>query len=322
MDSVITLALLVLGCVSLLFWSLSMFLVNAAAGEKKKLQQRLSSENPLLGGESGYKKKAIRKNLELKGWSGKLIKLPGMAGVQHSLEQAWPKLPLAKFLAVSVILAVVGFIVAWAIIGSFLLATIACAVLAWLPFMILAMRRNKRQSRLADQLPDALDFLGRILRAGHSLSTGLQMVGDELPEPLAREFRTAYDAHSLGLSLDEALKDTAARIDSSDFGFFVTAILIQRQTGGDLSEVLDNISLMVRNRIRLQQNVKAKTAEGRLTGYILTCFPVLMFCISYGLNPTYATVLLHGTGLYLLGASAGLCMIGLYAIRKITTVRV
>jgi tight adherence protein B len=150
----------------------------------------------------------------------------------------------------------------------------------------------------------------------------LQMIGQELPDPLATEFRRAYDAHSLGLPLDEALKDTAARIESTDFGFFVTAMLIQRQTGGDLSEVLEHISQMIRNRIRLQQHVRAKTAEGRLPGYILTAFPVLMFMISYTLNPAYAGMLLHGYGLYMLGVSAFLCIIGLIAIRKITTLKV
>jgi tight adherence protein B len=99
-------------------------------------------------------------------------------------------------------------------------------------------------------------------------------------------------------------------------------VLIQRQTGGDLSEVLNNISDMIRGRLRLQQHVKAKTAEGRFTGYILTAFPIIMFFLSYALNPGYASVLLHGTGLYLLMGAGALCAVGLFVIRKITTVRV
>src|SRR5205085_6835476 len=101
------------------------------------------------------------------------------------------------------------------------------------------------------------------------LSTGLQMMGEELPAPLAAEFRRCYDQHSLGTPLEDALKDMATHIESTDFAFFVTAVLIQRQTGGDLAEVLGNISKMIRGRLRLLQQVKAKTAEGRFTGYIM-----------------------------------------------------
>ncbi|HUB25422.1 MAG TPA: type II secretion system F family protein [Tepidisphaeraceae bacterium] len=321
MDQTILLIILVAGSVALAFISISMLVGDAVSGEKRKLQQRLASENRMLQPDAGFTKQ-IRRKIELTGWSGRLIKLPGMASIHRALEQAWPKLSLAKFVGIAAGLGVGGLIFAWGIFDSLLLAVVIGGGLGFLPWMILSMRRNRRQTALIELLPDALDFLGRILRAGHSLSTGLQMVGQELPEPLAGEFRRAYDAHSLGLPLDEALKDTAARIGSSDFGFFVTAILIQRQTGGDLSEVLDNISLMVRNRIRLQQHVKAKTAEGRLTGYILTGFPAVMFFLSYAMNPKYAGLLLSGTGLYLLGIAAGLCVIGLYAIRKITAVKV
>jgi tight adherence protein B len=149
------------------------------------------------------------------------------------------------------------------------------------------------------------------------------MMADELPQPLAGEFRRCYDQHSVGQPLEDSLKDAALRVDNSDFGFFVTAILIQRQTGGDLSEVLTNISGMIRQRIRLQQHVKAKTAEGRFTGYILVVFPVVLFFICYYVSPTYANVLLHTkTGIYLLGIAAGMLMLGTWLIRKITTIKV
>ena len=124
-------------------------------------------------------------------------------------------------------------------------------------------------------------------------------------------------------ALEESLKDTAVRVDNPDFGFFVTAMLIQRQTGGDLSEVLSNISDMIRQRIRLQQHVKAKTAEGRFTGYILVVFPVVLFFVSYYLNPKYASVLLHtSTGLWLLALAGAMLMLGTWCIRKITTIKV
>ena len=174
-----------------------------------------------------------------------------------------------------------------------------------------------------DQLPEGMDFLGRALKAGHSLSSGLQMMGAELPQPIAGEFQNAYDQHSLGISMEAALKGMTRRIDSTDFAFFVTAVLIQRQTGGDLSEVLKNISGMMRQRVRLAQQVKAKTAEGRFTGYLLTAFPAVIFVILYFINRDYASRLTDTTlGLKLLGTAFVMQVLGLLLIRRLTTVKI
>jgi tight adherence protein B len=216
-----------------------------------------------------------------------------------------------------------GFILMFVVSFSLLLAVVCGIVFSFIPLIMLNAACNRRQRAFLDQLPEALDFLSRILRAGHSLSTGLQMMADELPDPLSSEFRRCYDAHSVGQPLEESLKDTAIRVDNPDFGFFVTAILIQRQTGGDLSEVLNNISDMIRQRIRLQQHVKAKTAEGRFTGYILVVFPVILFFLSYYVNPKYASVLLHtSTGIWLLVIAGVMLIMGSYCIRRITTIKV
>jgi tight adherence protein B len=320
MDLTLIAVILAAMSVALLVWGLGLWAGDAMDGERKKLQQRLAGEARLMEMEPAFK--AIRRQVDLAGFSGVLVKLPGMLWLHEALEQTWPKATLAKFLATAAGLSVAAFIVAFAFLDSLLLAVMAGGFAAAAPFLLLSSRRSRRQERFSQQIPEALDFLGRILRAGHSLSTGLQMVSEELPEPLAGEFRRAYADHSLGRSLDDALKDTSSRVGSTDFGFFVTAVLIQRQTGGDLAEVLDNISEMIRGRLRLQQHVRAKTSEGRLTGYILTGFPVVMFILSYAMNPSYASVLLHGTGLYLLITAGFMCMLGLFFIRKITKVSV
>jgi tight adherence protein B len=237
--------------------------------------------------------------------------------------QAYPDKSLGKFLTSAGIYGVAFGGLTLLITASFAVGVLAGLAGAYFPFMLLSMKANKRQRQIALQLPEALDFLTRILRAGHSLSTGLQMMGEELAQPLAGEFRRAYEQHSLGVSMEDSLRETAARIESSDFAFFVTAVLIQRQTGGDLSEVLKNISAMIRGRVRLAQHVKAKTAEGRFTGYVLVAFPAVMFFLSYYMNPGYAGVLLHDPdGRMLLGVAVGLQMFGLFAIKKITTVKV
>jgi tight adherence protein B len=239
------------------------------------------------------------------------------------LAQAYPETTLVRFLAIAASGAIFTFTLMLLLTTSVFPALLAGAGAAYLPFFLLGARRSRRQKALASQLPEALDFLSRALKAGHSLSTGLQMMADELPKPLSEEFRQCYDQHSLGQSLDDSLKDMSSRIESTDFAFFVTAVLIQRQTGGDLSEVLRNISGMIRQRVRLQQQVKAKTAEGRFTGYIMVGFPVIMFFIASTLNPEYAQILLHTTaGLKMLGFAFLLQVLGLLSIRKITTVKV
>jgi tight adherence protein B len=215
------------------------------------------------------------------------------------------------------------FMVGMLATSNMLIALVSGVLGAYFPFLMLMQKRGRRQRAIAMQLPEALDFLSRVLQAGHSFSTGIQMMSEELPEPLRGEFRRCYEQHSLGQPLEDSLKDMATRIESTDFAFFITAVLIQRQTGGDLSEVLKNISSMIRQRIRLQAHVKAKTAEGRFTGYILVAFPAVMFVLVSFMNPAYAHNL-TGTsvGQKMLGVAFGLQMMGLWAIRKLTTVKV
>jgi tight adherence protein B len=289
--------------------------------ERKKLQERLSTDNQV--DYKSIQNRSIMMQTDVKGLSGLLTRWSPMQQLNRRVVQAFPETSLAKFLSIAAAMCVFAFLIFTGITGAFTVGAVAGLIGGYIPFLALAQRRNKRQRMLADQLPEALDFLSRILKAGHSFSTGLQMMSEELPQPLAGEFRRAYDEHSLGQPLEECLKHMSTRIESTDFAFFVTAVLIQRQTGGDLSEVLNNISGMIRQRIRLQQHVKAKTAEGRFTGYILSAFPGLMFVIAYTLNPSYAGVLINSNGgRWLLGAAGLLTLLGLFCIKKITTVRV
>ncbi len=293
-------------------------------GERKRLAERLGSDDRLApaGGGTG-RPSILLAQMENSGLPPNLQAMPFFQGLNRQLGQAFPDAVLARFLMLAGGLCFGFALAVWAITGSPVFGLIGGAVGGYGPFFLIGSRRAKRQKLLANQIPDALDFLSRVLRAGHSLTTGLQMMGEELPKPIGDEFRKAYDQHSLGQPLEDCLKAMSGRIESTDFAFFITAVLIQRQSGGDLSEVLRNISGMIRQRIRLQQHVKAKTAEGRFTGYILVAFPAVMFLVAYVMNPGYAGILLHtNMGLGLLGTSFGLCMAGLLAIRKITTVKV
>ena len=316
------LPILVAASVATFAWGIVSAVAGMTGGQRRKLQQRLTVDNRQDGtGRNGGL--SITVQLEVAGVPEFLARHPYIQRLNRRLVQAYPDRTLVRFLVRCAVYAL-------AVGGMTLLVTTSVSVglavglaAGYVPFLMLNARRLKRQRMIALQLPDSLDFLTRILRAGHSLSTGLQMMGEELPQPLAGEFRRAYDQHSLGLSLEESLREAAVRIESADFAFFVTAVLIQRQTGGDLSEVLRNISGMVRGRVRLGQHVKAKTAEGRFTGYVLVAFPAVMFLLSYYMNPNYAGILINDRGgRLLLGVAVGLQLMGLYAIKKITTVKV
>jgi tight adherence protein B len=290
--------------------------------EKRRLSQRLGGDGDRPRDEMGEQFRPILRMTAVTGVPPWLAEKPVVQALNRKLLQAVPGASLGKFLALAAAMAVVTAFFAFGFGGSVGVSLVGAVAAGYLPFFYLNLKRNKRQRQMCEQLPEALDFLSRVLRAGHSFSTGLQMMADELPQPLAGEFRRAYDQHSLGQSLDESLKDAALRVDNTDFAFFVTALLIQRQTGGDLSEVLGNISGMIRGRIRLAQQVRSKTAEGRFTGYILVAFPAVMFAVIYTQNPDYCQKLMHGDGLKLLGVAFGLQMSGLFCIKKITTIKV
>jgi tight adherence protein B len=311
---------LIAACVGLVaWWVMSLF----GGGEKRRLSARLSGEGTETAS-SAQQGGSVVLTSTSENIPEFLRERPWAQRLQARLSQAYPDASLRNFLSLALGCAAGGFLIAVLVSGGKLLIGLGVgAAIGYLPFFFMTLRRRKRQQIINMQLPEALDFLSRVMRAGHSLSTGLQMMADELPKPLSDEFRRAYDQHSLGQSLEDALKGAASRVDSTDFAFFVTSVLIQRQTGGDLSEVLNNISGMIRSRIHLQQHVKAKTAEGRFTGYIMVAFPAVMFAICYFLNPDYCGVLLHTSmGLKLLGVAFGLQMSGLWMIKKITTVRV
>jgi tight adherence protein B len=291
--------------------------------ERKRLQNRLAAESKFGASIDGAKSAVTGKAVEHDAVTALLLHWPLFQSINARLIYASPEASLSRFLLIAAGAGVLGTVMAFALTGTMIVAVAGGACGAGIPFVVINNKRARRQKLMADQLPGALDFLSRVLKAGHSLTTGLQMMGEELPKPLAGEFRKAYDGHTLGQSIERALKDMATRIDSTDFAFFVTAVLIQRQTGGDLSEVLKNISGMIRNRLRLQQHVKSKTAEGRLTGYVLVAFPFVMFMLLSLKDAKYAHALTGTyTGHKLLLIALSLQMGGLWAIKKITTIKV
>jgi tight adherence protein B len=194
---------------------------------------------------------------------------------------------------------------------------------AHVPLLLVRRARTRRLVRIEEQLPDAADFIARALRAGHSFSNVLQIVGNELPEPLSGEFRIAREEINYGVPLSEALHNMAARIPLTDLRYLVIAILIQRETGGNLAEILSNIGHIIRGRLRLAAQVRVLSAEGRMSAWILGLLPFAVGAMLLLVNPTYVMVLwTDPMGVKLLWTALVMIIIGVIWLKKVIRIRI
>jgi tight adherence protein B len=204
-----------------------------------------------------------------------------------------------------------------------LLACAAFAVGALIPYVLLRTRRARRLKAFNTALPDAIDLMARSLRAGHSMNSSIELIAEQSPEPLASEFIQVYQQQRLGLQFRDALLQMGTRIPSRDLQFLITAILVQKETGGDLTEILDRTAHVIRDRIRIEGEVRTHTAQGRLTGWILGLLPIILLVMINIASPGYSSVLFHDpTGQKLLYAGGILILLGGLIIRKIVDVKV
>lgn len=237
--------------------------------------------------------------------------------------QADVALPVPQFLMISGGLAVMGLVLPTAAGLNVVFAPLMAAFLAILPIMWLMLRRRKRLKAFAAQLPQALELIARALRAGHSLAAGFSLVAQEMSEPIGGEFSRTFEEQNLGKPLEEALEDLTKRVPNLDLKFFATAIILQRQTGGDLAEILDKIGYLIRERYKIWGQVQALTGEGRLSGIVLLALPPALFVVVYRMNPDYLMLLFTDElGKKMLVAGIVSQLFGALMIRKIVNIRV
>ena len=213
------------------------------------------------------------------------------ASISGLIEQSGTKASLSAVLLVALMMGVIGALV----IGVFTRAAwsipIGFGIGLSLPFAFLRFKRTRRMRTFEEQFPEALDLISRALKAGHAFATGMKMVADEMPEPVGPEFRKTFDEQNFGLPLKDALDNLTVRIPHIDVRFFATAVLIQRETGGNLSEILENLAHVVRERFKILRQVRVYTAHGRFTGYVLLALPaVLCIALSF-INPEHMNLL-------------------------------
>ena len=228
-----------------------------------------------------------------------------------------------KLILITAVLGLGPYIVVPYFYPNVILAILAGVVGAALPWLYLAFKRSSRLRAFEKIFPEAVDLLGRAVRAGHAFTTGLEMVATELPQPVAGEFNLVFDEQSFGLPLRDALTNFAERIPIVDVRFFVTALLIHKETGGNLAAILDDLAAVIRDRFRLLRDVRVRTAQGRLTAGILIALPPSMILIMRWLNPDYVNVLFTDPlGPYMLGGAALLQIIGSVILWKIVNIQV
>jgi tight adherence protein B len=232
--------------------------------------------------------------------------------------QAGMKTKPAKILLLSAVIAMGSYLITGFYYPRFPVPTLVGSIAGFVPFSVLALKRRRRLAQFEEHFPEALDLLGRAVRAGHAFTTGLEMIATESAEPVAGEFRAAFEEQNFGLPLRDALLNMTERVPLVDVRFFVTALLIQKETGGNLAEILDGLSRVIRDRFRIYREVKTRTAQGRLTAAILISLPLLVMLALELINPRYLRVLFDDpAGPKVLAIAATMQIIGSALLWKI-----
>jgi|SRR5579859_2779142 len=230
-----------------------------------------------------------------------------------------------KFLILSLIFSFIGGLIGlrFPIIGYGITSVVFGLALATLPYFYVRRTRTKRLAKLEEQFPEALEFLARSMRAGHAFTISLEMLGEELPEPLGQEFRTLFNEQNLGAALEVALTNLANRVPLLDMRFFASSVLLQKQTGGNLAEILTRLAEVIRERFRLKGQVKAASAHGRLTATILMLMPIFTMFALLVVSPGYLQGMAKDSdGRYLIAFAILGQLLGNYFIRRIINIKV
>lgn len=244
-----------------------------------------------------------------------------VAPLQRDLTQAGLNMTVATLLLSSGCLALSAYLVVKLFSHNTLIAIGAGLVASLVPFIYVKQMKARRLRKFEEQFPEAIDLIGRALRAGHAFTTGLAMAAEEIPKPVGEEFKLLYDRQNFGMPLPDAMKAFAARIPLIDARFFVTAVLTQRETGGNLGEVLDNLASVIRDRFRVKRQVRVLTAHGRMTGWILSGLPPALAAAMMVVAPQNMKMMTTDPlGVQMIVGALVLQVIGTLIIRKLVDI--
>jgi len=292
--------------------------------EARRIQRRLQA---MSAGAHGMSEPSIivkQRLLSELPWLDRVMHtIPRLQQLDRLLLQSGVSLSVTEFLGISALLAG-GIFIGGLVLGLFWpIALLLAAAAAFLPLLYVSNARTKRLEAVEQQLPDALDLISRALRAGHSFPSAVEMVGTEAPMPIAMEFRIAFDEVNYGIPVQDALMNMATRVPSTDLRYFVIAVLIQRETGGNLAELLDNLSALMRARFKLLGQIRVLSAEGRLSAWILTLLPFALGLVIYVIHPKMMSTLWQDPfGLKMVFGALMLTVFGIFWMWRIIKIRV
>jgi len=295
---------------------------NPEVGRLRREIKGLSVERAAVGGVDIVKKRTLSSipwlNEVLLG-----LPVPTLSRLERLLIQGDIQQPLGFFLLLSAVCAASGGILGLLLSRNLVFSILLAVAAAPLPWFYAIVRKKRRLAQFEKQLPDALDMIARALKAGHAFNGGLQMVAMEFAEPARTEFRKTLDEINFGVSYEDALRNMADRVDCPDLKFFALSVIIQRQSGGNLAEILDKISYLIRERFKLHGKVKALTGEARASALVLSLLPFFMAAIIYILNKEYIEILFRETvGQWMVAGAIVMMLIGMFAMKRMVYIKV
>jgi len=313
--------------VTCLFLTYALYLISSRKSDKKRaiLKERLAEAIRSSAHSSDAEVQLAREELlsEIPWLNRSLVKIEITSRIKRMIDQADLNITVMRLVMFCGIAGALGFLATSMVSPSLLLQSVVGVLAGSFPFLHVMAKRKKRMKRFLQLLPDTLDLMGRGLSAGHAFTEALHMVATEMPEPIASEFRKTYDEQNLGLSLKLALENLVHRMPLLDLRMCVTAILIQRETGGNLSELLEKVAHTIRERFRIQEDLKTLTLSSRWSAWLLCALPIGLALYMSAMNPTYMEVMWRDPrGHRLLAVAAIMQVLGMLMVRKIMQIKI
>lgn len=292
-----------------------------APNKDKALRMRLEAiQNPSIDFASVQEANLLRQDLlsQLPAFDRFLSRIPAAVKFNLFIQQAGMDMPLGKLLVIIILIYIAVCIVGVLFQINLILVLILALIVASIPVLVIVFKRYRRFSNFEEQFPDAIDLLARAVRAGHAFTTGFELIGKEMPEPVAGEFRLTFEQQNHGLPLKDAFQNLLLRVPLPDVHVFVTALIIQRESGGNLAEILDNLSNIIRERFKLFRQVKVFTAQGRISLIILMAVPPLLALVFSATARDYISLLITTSlGRKMIIAGVILQVLGYFSINRI-----
>jgi tight adherence protein B len=296
---------------------------NARSPNRGKIRKRLRKYAYVEEGVDGSD--IMRKRLlsEIPFVNNLLLKMPGVQKLDNLIIGANANFPMGFYILLAIFLAALGSIFGTIVIKNNIFALVFIPLFGCLPFLYLSFLKQKRKERLQKQLPEALDLISRALKAGHAFVGGVKLVADEFDDPLGPEFGEMLEEINYGVSTQVALKNLAKRVNCNEIKYFVVGVILQRETGGNLAELMDTLALLIRERFKFDGKVRTLTAEGKLSAVVLVCLPFSIIAYLKLTQPDYMNLLFSDPIGRVMAVVAGIMMIiGIFVMKKMVKIEV